>query len=94
MSEPIKTGDAVHVMLATTGQKCRVHVNGQELPGLTGITITTHVGEVTRLSLEAFFPWPRVAGPDGRAPVSVFEGYMISSEDWMAFDAWRKSRKP
>jgi hypothetical protein len=90
MSEPIQTGDAIHINLATTGQKCQVYSNGHELPGLKGITITTHVGEVTRLSLEAFYPWPRVVGPDGRAAITSFEGYFISREDWEAFDAWRK----
>jgi hypothetical protein len=70
---------------------------GVDIPGLTGIAITAKVGEVTRLSLDAFYPWPRVMRPDRQALRQTFEGYFISREDMEAFDAWRKhheGRKP
>jgi hypothetical protein len=88
--ESIKTGDVIKITLATTGQKCQVCVGAETFPGITGITITAKVGEITRLSLDAFYPFPPVIRPDGEIARETFEGYFVSREDWELFDAWRK----
>ena len=88
---PIETGDNVKITMPTLGKNMRAEVNGEEFPGLTCMTITTRVSEVTRLTIEALYPWPAVVGPDGGVPRRTFEGYFIRRDDWEAFDAWRTS---
>jgi len=92
MIEP-KTRSRLDLIFATSGRKCKAMVDGEMMPGVRAITLEARPGEVTSVTIDAFWPWPATISPDThQAMTRTFSGFFVSEEDWPRFLEWLEQR--
>lgn len=88
----MQTGDKVTLRVAPLGNDCRVFANDVPIEGAYAFRLEATVDGPTSLTVESYTQ-PYSVGPNGEVQTETIEGYLVSPEDYEAFQAWRREKR-